>query len=189
MPQVPIYQVRWSSREAFVRDVVDSLQALGLNQQSAILLTAHVALSTGWGKSADNYRMAGIKATSEDQDYTVVSGFEMVNGQRVDSMMKWRSYNTLLDGLQAVVGLLKAPRYTEALRLLLAGDEGYFAEVGRAGWYTADPEGTAAEMKSRLKEIRRIMGLPTQTVSGIWAVILAVGGGWLGWWIMKRFSR
>jgi len=165
MPEVPVNKVSWPTPRAFALDVVRGLQSLGLTFKSSKLLCAHLALSTGWGRHADNFRLAGIKCTDPaTQDYTVPrGGFEYKNGVKVAVPgMKFRSYPTLRAGLKAVLGLLSARMYAPAKSLLLAGDPEYFAEVGRNGWYTAPVAKTSAEMRACLAAIEK-MSLPEGT--------------------------
>jgi hypothetical protein len=91
--------------------------------------------------------LAGIKAVSEKEPYIVLKGSELIAGKYVSGMMRWRSFSTLDEGAAGVVGLLRR-RYPRSLELLMAGDERYFAEVGREGWYTAPPAEVSAQMKA-----------------------------------------
>lgn len=183
MPQVQVVDTSWNDAETFASDVVDAFLRQGLSQKSAFLLTAHVALSTGWGKKCHNWSLAGIKAT-EDQPYVVLTGFEYEDGTNVYSSMKWRAFNSLDEGAAAVINLLKQPRYASAWKLLQAGSEDYFAEVGRNGWYTAPPESTAAQMRSRLKQIIDWLGIPGDSDFG--GVFWAAAGAFLLWYWWKR---
>lgn len=183
MPQVEVVDTSWLSPEQFSADVVGAFVRQGLSEASAQLLAAHVALSTGWGKKCHNWSLAGIKATSEDQDYVVLTGFENEGGTNVYSSMKWRAYQTLDEGAAAVVGLLQQERYAPAWQLLQAGDPEYFAEVGRDGWYTANPDSTAAEMRGRLQQIQQFVG---EAGGGGLGLLVLVGIGTLLWWWLKK---
>lgn len=182
MPQVQVVDTSWSSAEDFAADVVDAFIRQGLSDRSAMLLTAHVALSTGWGKKCHNWSLAGIKA-SESQPYVVLTGFEYEDGTNVYSKMKWRAFNSLDEGAAAVIGLLKQPRYASAWAMLQAGNVEYFAEVGRNGWYTAPPESTAAEMRGRLNQIITWLGMPDSRFGGLF---WALAAGFLGWYFWKK---
>jgi len=183
VPQVPVVDTSWSDAETFAGDVVDAFLRQGLSQKSAFLLTAHVALSTGWGKKCHNWSLAGIKAT-ESQPYVVLTGFENESGTHVYGAMKWRAFNTIDEGAAAVIGLLKVPRYASAWFMLQAGDTNYFAEVGRNGWYTDPPESTAAEMRSRLKQIIDWLGIPDDSAFG--GLFWAAAGAFLLWYWWKK---
>lgn len=184
MPQVPVVKISWPSREAFVRDVHPAFMRQGLGDRAAAILTAHVALSTGWGRAADNYRLAGIKATSESQEYTIVEGSEYVLGvEQPKTPMKWRSFDTLDQGAAAVVGLLQAPRYAKSWALLAAGDVGYFRQLGADGWYTAPPEKVEADCLARLRVIEQILGVTPASSGGLLFAGAVVG---FGYWIAKK---
>lgn len=183
MPQVEVVDTSWISPEQFAADVVGAFVRQGLSERSAQLLAAHVALSTGWGKKCHNWSLAGIKATDESQDYVVLTGFENEGGTNVYSSMKWRAYPSLDEGAAAVVGLLQQERYAPAWALLQAGDEGYFAEVGRDGWYTADPDSTANEMRGRLQQIQAWLG---EASGGGGSFLLLLGLAGLLWWWWKK---
>jgi hypothetical protein len=191
MAQVAIVPVSWPTRAAFIADVSGAFMRQGLAPASAAILTAHVALSTGWGKAADNYRLAGIKLCSgcENQyDYTVVSGTEVVNGvETPKTPMKWRSFSTLDEGAAAVVGLLRQPRYASAWAMLQAGDPEYFAEVGRNGWYTASTAQMKAEMSVNLAAITKQLGITPAVGSDLSGLLLFGGVAWLTWWLLKRY--
>ncbi len=188
MGQVAVNKISWPSRTAFVTDLVGVFQQLGLGFSSAQILTAHIALSTGWGKAADNYRLAGIKYNASCPNYTVVQGFENVGGQKVYSDMKWCAYDSLLEGAQAMLDLLQKPRYATSWKMLQNGDPEYFAQVGRDGWYTADPAVVAADAKARLAEIQTITGMEEPETEkagfGLVGIGLLIGLGWLimKWW-------
>lgn len=157
MPRVDSKLTSWPTPKAFTIDVVLAGMRLGLTVQSSMLLCAHIALSTGWGKACHNWNLAGMKVTPRQEatlPYAELRGFEWRNGKNVYAVMKWRVFDSLDAGLAAVLALLHAPRYKSALALLLAGDPEYFAEVGRNGWYTADPATTSAGMRARLSQIQ-----------------------------------
>lgn len=175
MPQVPAVPTRWDTRKNFAIDVVAGLQRLGLSQASAQVLTAHMALSTGWGRSSSggpfNYSMTGIKATSESQPYFVKPGSEVKNGvETPKTPMKWVSFNSLEAGLAGTLSQLRQGTYAGAYALLLNADTEYFAEVGREGWYSASPAQMKTEMTSNLATIR------TWT-AGVTGATPATGGG------------
>lgn len=157
MPQVERKIISWPSAKAFTLDVVRGLLALGLSLESSRLLCSHMALSTGWGRAADNYRFAGLKCTEEQAkhyDYTVATGKEYLNGKWVSGPMKWRAFNSQQEGLSAVLKLLRMPRYKVSYAFLTAGDEEYFSQLRRDGWYTAPLAQTVREMKSILYKVR-----------------------------------
>jgi len=178
MPPVPRNPVSWPTRAAFVCDLYGALRWQGLEDRPARLLVAHSALSTGWGRAVDNYRLAGIKAR-EEEPYVEARGCEIVAGVEKCWTMKWRAFATLDEGVAAWLGLLRASRYALAWSLLMAGDVEYFAEVGRRGWYTASPATVKAGCVSRLPTIDAALaaGCAGAAGGGSWLVLGALVGG------------
>lgn len=164
MARVTYKKIAYSDPKAFAIDVYKACLRLNLPPKAAILLTSHICLSTGYGRSVDNWRLAGIKAgnacvcagtcaATYAGDYTCASGFEYVNGVRVDSIMPFRSYRTLDEGLAAVIALLKGSRYVRSWSYLMAGDQNYYAQLGRDGWYTASTTSVDASCRSIQKHV------------------------------------
>lgn len=197
MPEVPITDVSFTDREDFARRLVAAFMANGVSHAGAQILTAHVAVSTGWGKSVDNYRIAGIKADAAwraTKPYTTVTGCECVEGMPNQNDPKcvcapgkgqqykksyWRAYGSLREAAADFVGLLKVARYQAALALAQAGDTEYFAAVGRAGWYTADPARVKISGESALAEVQRYLGSTPVAQSGILPLVAVAG---ILWW-------
>lgn len=182
----------------------------GLSKPAAQLIAAHIALSTGWGRAVDsNYILAGIKAGPKDvcygrpdlakyANYACLCTFEYdkrgqpeagcsdctPKGDIPRCKHPFRKYNSLTEGLQAVLSLLNASRYAKSKAMLMAGNPEYFAQVGRDGWYTASVEKTSADMRSILK---RIQGYTANLPSSVGSVLpLLVIGGLLAYVIYKR---
>lgn len=173
MPEVPIRPISYKGRRPqFARELVAAFQSNGISYAGSQILAAHVCVSTGWGKSVDNYRISGMKADAAwraAKPYTVVRGCECVagytntndpkcycaegKGQKY-STMYWRAYNNLTESTADFVGVLHGDRYAKALALAQAGDTEYLAAVGRAGWYTADPATVKRYGETHLEEIR-----------------------------------
>lgn len=188
MPQVAIQKISWSSREQFVRDVFAAATAVGLRPAAAELVVAHAALSSGWGRAADNFRLWGIKSVSESDDYTIVSGTEIINGvETPKTPMKWRAFSSLQESVAAFLKLIQVARYSSAYAMLQAGDPEYFAEVGRNGWYTADPAVVKANCLTRLSYIQKVLGSPDSAgmltgaggIAALWPLALGALVAWL----------
>lgn len=176
MPEVPIVEISYTDRGKFARDVYGAATYNGLAHESAIILTAHIAGSTGWGKSVDNWRLSGMKADATwraTKDYTVVTGCECVAGAdnvydpkcqceagkgQQYSKQYWRSFPSLNESLASMLSTLRSTRYQSAYQLLLAGDPEYLAEVGRNGWYTADPAYIRKAYGAHIPKIREYVG-------------------------------
>jgi len=191
MPEVPAQKIDFGGSKNFALSVHAALMRAGLPDVPARLLTAHTALSTGWGRSVDNYRLAGLKASESwraTKPYVVAQSCECRagypnnptskfkcapgTGQKCFSMY-WRAYDTLDEAVRDLVAVVRQPRYSNAYAMLLAGNTEYFAEVGRAGWYTADP----AEVKAGAeKHLATIDGWLDEPVGGIWLPVAIVVG-------------
>lgn len=181
----------WTDRTAFANDVYNAFVRIGLPPQAAELFTAHSALSTGWGKSVYNWNLAGLKLCAGcdyTYDWHYALGSEVVEGTETEKMqMQWRSFNSIDEGVAALWANLQNSRYDSARALLLAGDPEYFAEVGRNGWYTADPNQMKAEMSSNLDYIRGVLGTGGTVEAGglLTGVLVAVGV----WYLLKYFKK
>ena len=183
MPEVAVVNTTWDSPEDFAWDVAKAFMQQGLSEKASMILTAHVANSTGWGKTCHNWSLAGIKSTSEAQDYVILGGSEYEGGTYVSSQMKWRAFDSLAEGAAAMLQLLQQPRYASAWAMLQAGDTGYWAEVGRNGWYTAPTGEVSADMQSRYNQIVKWLGEPAASSSGLLLAFLV--GGFV-WWYFRR---
>jgi len=210
--RVPTKQISFGGSAAFTRKVHAAFMRQGLSQRAAAVATAHVALSTGWGRSVHNYSLAGIKAGRRDACYgnpaaASYSGswfcgcsWEIAkSGQPVagcsdcpDKYGKprckypFRAYSSLDAGVRGILGILKAKRYTRALALLRAGDTDYFEEVGRAGWYTSNVGKTADSMKEIHAKVLKYMNMAQETSGSLFIVLAAaVATGYL----VKKFWK
>jgi flagellum-specific peptidoglycan hydrolase FlgJ len=195
MPVVAATKINFGGSKNFALSIHASLQRAGLSDAAARLLTAHIALSTGWGKSVDNYRLAGVKADATwraSKPYVVAKSCECKAGYPNDpsskyqcasgtgqkcSSMYWRAYNTLDDAARDLVNLLRQSRYASAYAYLVAGDPEYFAQVGRDGWYTADTAKTKASMVKNLNTINGYLGGASDS-GGLLTAALIVGAIW-----------
>ena len=195
--QVPVKTVSYTSRETFTRDLVAAGQRQGLGTNPAAILTAHVALSTNWGKKMDNYRVAGMKAGAEwraTRPYTVAEACECRAGLPNKSDPRcicaagtgqsyeksyWRAYESLDAAVADMLGTLRGSRYAASYALLLAGDPEYFAQVGRDGWYTADPKKLKTLMSGHLEKIYGYLGGAPSVVDAGPALLIAAVAAWL----------
>jgi len=176
MPEVPAQKIDFGGSKGFALAVHAALMRAGLADAPARLLTAHTALSTGWGKSVDNYRLAGVKADATwraSKPYVVAQSCECAVGYANDpsskyqcaagtgqkcSTMYWRAYNTLDEAAKDLLATVRQARFSNAYALLLAGNVDYFAQVGRDGWYTADPATVKASAVKILATINDYLG-------------------------------
>lgn len=183
MPQVAAVLTNWTDRAQFAQDVFDAFVRVGLPPQGAALFTAHSALSTGWGKSTWNWNLAGLKLCSGCEDK--YNWAELTNA-KTGVLTKWRAFNSIDDGVQALWNNLQASRYDSARALLLVGDTEYFAEVGRNGWYEEDPATTKAQMLPYLAYISKVVGV-AMPASGAGGPLVAIAVGLATWWLLRRY--
>jgi len=143
MPVVPTQRIDFGSPRNFSLAIRGALMRAGLSDASARLLTAHTALSTGWGRAVDNYRLAGIKASASwrvSRPYVEARGCECKAGYpnngdpkcgcgpgkgQVYKSMYWRAYNSLDDAAIDLLRSLRSSRYRKAYAMLQAGDPEY----------------------------------------------------------------
>jgi len=198
MPEVPAQKIDFGGSRGFVEKLHAALMRNGLSDVSARLLVAHSALSTGWGKSVDNYRLAGVKADTTwraSKPYVVAQSCECVEGYYNDpsskylcaagtgqkcASMYWRAYDTLDEAAADLIAILRGTRYQKAYAYLVAGDPEYFAQVGRDGWYTASTTTTSASMKKNLEMVNSYLGEPSGGSLVTWVVI-----GALAWYYLR----
>jgi hypothetical protein len=192
MPEVAIQPVSYTGRRPqFASELVAAFQSNGVTYAGSQILASHVAVSTGWGKSVDNYRIAGMKADASwraSKPYTYVSGCECVAGKpnvsdpacqcesgkgQSYSKSYWRAYNSLSESAADFVGVLRGTRYAAAFALAQNGDTEYFAAVGRAGWYTADPAKMKQYGESALAELQGYLGSAPTSSTDILPLIVA----------------
>lgn len=187
MPQVPTNWIHWPNARTFALEVLGAFERCGLSRLSAMLVTAHAGLSSGWGGTSSgrglaNYMLAGVKAT-KDQPYVLLPTSEYVNGVRVRTTAPFVAYATLDEACRAMLVTLKSKRYVAAWSYLQAGDTRYFEQVGLDGWYTAPVASTAAQMQARLKQLKVWLGMGDGFIELTLCVLLT----WLVYLFMMRF--
>lgn len=202
MPLVADTTVSFASPADFAKQVYAAFLALGLSKGAAQLLTAHTAVSTGWGRGAGNYRLAGIKAcggstalcdgTSDGSssctvNYTCNQTSEYKDGVRIRVKAPFRSYDSLSAGAQGILNVLAADRYAKSRAYLEKGDTRYFAQVGAAGWYTAPIAKVEADALQALELVWKYTGgkYTITTTSPFLFVVLIVGG----YYLYRKFRR
>ncbi len=169
----PYSQKAGGKPKEFTLDMAKACGELGLNQAQTVILIAHAASSSGWGRAAENWRLAGIKVTDSQVragvPYTVKQGWECVspntNGATSDGTgcpsgkfrkygkgMKWRAFSSMKDGVQGMLTLLKS-KHKPAYSKLMASDDGYFKALALTGWYTASPDAFHKDAMGRKQSI------------------------------------
>jgi hypothetical protein len=100
-------------------------------------------------------------------------------GQYYLSAVYWRAYSSLDEAAYDFLAALQQSRYERSYALLLAGDPEYFAQVGRDGWYTADPAQVKSGAMGRLETVNEYLGeaggslLPLAIVAAVFWYLLA----------------
>ena len=83
---------------------------------------------------------------------------EVIEGVRVHQTgQAFRAYPTLADSARDAVRLWKTSRYRPAYDKLVALDPGWSGELGRRGYYTADPVVFEQGYRIRLTRVREIL--------------------------------
>lgn len=203
--KVAVKNTAFSNPATFARAVYGAFRRQGQPRSAALLLTAHVAVSTGWGRGLYNWILAGIKAgpsgacygtapVTYSGDYVCLCTFERTGSGNwaqgcSDCSPKngiprcrhpFRAYTSIDAGAAGMLGVLSQSRYARSRALLSAGDQRYFAQVGVDGWYTAPISTTSAAMQRSLIQIKKYLNLTTTPqASGMGPLVLGamlVGG-------------
>lgn len=131
-------------------------------------VTAHAALSSGWGRSVAT-QMAkntfGIKADPTwDGPVVETDAFEHkadASNARYATRAAWRMYPSFDDNIRDHLRLVtQVKRYARAGEKLRALDLDYMAELGRGGWYTSHDGSVPRNWKAILKTVQGILGKP-----------------------------
>lgn len=197
----------------FCHAVYAAARRQGLQQEAAVLLTTHMAHSTGFGKAAYNYMLAGVKATGgaalcrgEKPDPGVdyickCSSERAADGSWVAGCPEqgcsqvgrprckypFRAYGSVAEGVAAVVTNLKQPRYKLSWAYLVAGSTQYFRQIGYDGWYTGwkkDPEKTYRDWLTTLARVRKYLSVPPP--SDAFVLLWVAAGVGLAWLARKK---
>lgn len=196
MPEVTAQKTDFGGSRGFTEAVYGAFMRAGLSDAAARILTAHSVLSTNWGKGVHNYNLAGLKASSSwrsARSYAITRGCECRaglpdtgdpscvcgpgEGQYYLSAVYWRAYNSLDEAAADFVAALQQSRYSQSYAMLLAGDTEYFAQVGRDGWYTADPAQVKSLALGRLKTVNEYLGEPSGG-SGLLTLAIVAAVAW-----------
>lgn len=181
--EVPAERYRAATLGAYLRDLEAAYRQTDLPAEVVPLAVTHSAMATGaWldldpanmgarrtpadarytkgGPRAFNNNIGVIRSTSGwDGDYARMGTDEIVDGERVHQLgQAFRAYPTLADSARDAVRLWRTRRYASAYALLAAGDPRWSGELGRKGYYTADPAVFEAGYRIRLDRVRAILG-------------------------------
>lgn len=130
-------------RLEWVRDMLNASEktanAIGVTPEAIV---AQAAQETGWGASRQGrYGMFGVKAGPGWTGLTVdCPTWEVIDGQTVNIVARFRDYPTLQDAVEDHFRFLKEnSRYAQAGVFDRQGDEHYFYALQKAG-YATDPK-------------------------------------------------
>lgn len=132
------------------------------------LIVAHCSYESGWG-AGTAYRLGNNPAniTKGSANVPSVAGPDTecdANGANCRPItQKFRAYVTLDDGIADYLSFLQSSRYISAYHLLLAGDVGFAAALGNAGYYTQavslyvkNFKSVLAGVQSRLRQLQLV---------------------------------
>lgn len=157
----------------------DAYAATDLPRDAIPLAVTHSAMATGaWqpfparsnapassvypkgGPPAWNNNIGVIRSTSGwAGDYARLGTDEVIDGVRVHQTgQAFRAYASMADSARDAVRLWRTARYRPAYDRLVALDPGWSGELGRRGYYTADPAIFEAGYRIRLGKVRAILG-------------------------------
>lgn len=122
--------------------------------------TPATARYTKGGPPAFNNNIGVIRSTSGwSGDFARMGTDEIIDGVRVHQTgQAFRAYASLADSAKDAVRLWQTNRYAPAYALLVAGDPSWSGELGRRGYYTADPGVFETGYRIRLDRVRAILG-------------------------------
>lgn len=162
--EVPAEKMHYESKEAYLRAIYDAYLETDLpTGEPTLLATTHSAFATGtWypdGPRVFNNNIGVIRSTRNwDGAYARMSTYEVIDGQRVlQRGQAFRAYDSLADSARDAVRLWKTSRYISAYRMLASGNPAWSGELGRRGYYTADPVTFERGYRNRLGRVRAVI--------------------------------
>jgi hypothetical protein len=102
------------------------------------VIIAQAALETGWGQAVKGNAYFGIKQGNSQGESIAFTTHEIIDGQKVTQVDRFRAYRSLQDATKAYAQFLHdTPRYQEALRD--TSDPSAFIEALHQAGYATDP--------------------------------------------------
>lgn len=125
------------------------LQPFGFRPDVAQAIVAQWAHETNMGKNEFGFNLGGIIALPGEP-------FFVKRDATTGKQIKWRLYDSLDAGVQGYLRLLQR-RYRKAWDMLLVRphDEDWTRELGRAGYYEAEPHIYSRAWSKRLDQVKR----------------------------------
>lgn len=150
----PAYQNKIDFYRQVAAPAVVAAEKLGVDPK---LLMAQAALESGWAKSelaTKAKNLGGVKAKGE-QPYVEMSSPEGYGKTRRIEKSKFASYPSYDAFFQEWPKVFAQPRYAEALKQKTP--EAFARSLGKAGYFTEDPNKYANLMKSIYRDIDKMM--------------------------------
>jgi Mannosyl-glycoprotein endo-beta-N-acetylglucosaminidase len=126
--------------DSFVAKMAPTAQAVGRkwNLPPSVII-AQAALETGWGQAVKGNAYFGIKQGASSNEAITFTTHEVIDGQKVTLVDRFRTYQSMQDATKAYAQFLHdTPRYHEALRD--TSDPATFVEALQQAGYATDPQ-------------------------------------------------
>ena len=170
----PEYQKKIDFFNKAAADAVVAGERLGMDPK---LLLSQTALESGWGKSSlamDANNFAGVKAKPGQPSVEAESAEGYGVNRRMEKS-KFAAYDSPSAFFEQWPEFLKAKRYQEAIKQ--KDPESYARMMGKAGYFTENPNKYAGIMKSIYKDVSKMMLDPNVVGQRINASKIAGGSG------------
>ncbi len=131
-----------------------------------LFVVAHAAMSSGYGRSLATqltHNTWGVKCGANWTGPVLRTGATEFDedDREYPVTAEWRIWPSWREGVRSYLDLVtSAPRYAKAAAMLRAADQGYMAELGRAGWYTGAPARASSMWRAVQRKISPIIGTP-----------------------------
>lgn len=129
-------------------------------------MIAHSIVASGWRQSCQNFNVWKVKRGGWGGDWYVSSTTEEIGGKVVvEHGTKWRSYASYADAINDYP-IWHSSRYRRACDLLRdagAADSDFWAELGKAGYYSDTHNMKPANFGSICARVRRTLAGETFT--------------------------
>jgi flagellum-specific peptidoglycan hydrolase FlgJ len=124
--------------DAFIAEIAHTAQAIGRKWKiPPSVIIAQAVLETGWGQAVKGNAYFGIKQGASAGGALAFTTHEVIDGQVVTRVDRFRTYRSLQDASNAYGQFLhETPRYKEALK---TSDPAKFTEELQQAGYATDP--------------------------------------------------
>lgn len=154
----PAYQKKIDFFNQVAAPAVVAAEKLGMDPK---LLMSQAALESGWAQSGlakQAKNLGGVKAKG-DQPYVEMESPEGYGKTRRIEKSRFAAYPSMDAFFQEWPKTFAQPRYAQAIKE--KSPEGYARGMGRAGYYTENPDKYARLMKSIYRDIDKMMMDPS----------------------------